>query len=279
MKAGDGPLLAAGLISGLAGIAFLGLPEAPHWLHAKARMAAVRAVQQRFATSWKPWRVAYPVSDMHSPDHGTEAEASASAVRETGNALPKARLALIVLLYFLIPWATVSFPLLSGPILLERHFSLSDTLFYVGLANFGPIVATIMSGLVVDRFRRERMLAACAAGMLLSVLLFFAAHAVLAMAVAMLVFGIGSALYMPTMVMFGGEAFAAGVRGRAVSVGWACNRLAAAVAPMLLIPLVRGGHDMVIAGVLCGTLAMTILLLLIAAPRVAGTGLDGNVAF
>lgn len=249
------PLLAGGVGCVVAGLGMIGVPEAPDWLDSRARFAAADAVRQRFARSWRlpsgPPRSYGPMEPQTLPESQTAAQSS----------LPKARLAFVSLLYFLVPWATVSFPLLSGPLLLARHFNLSDTLLYVGLSTFGPVVATFLSGLVVDRFRREIVLAGCALGMLIAMLLFFSVTAGPVMASGMILFGIGSALYMPTMVMFGSEAFTASVRGRAASIGWACNRLGAAISPILLIPLVHGGREGLIAVILCGTQSLIVLLL------------------
>jgi putative MFS transporter len=165
-----------------------------------------------------------------------------------------ARFLILCLVYFLIPWATVAFPLLTGPMLLARHVDLSDTLFYVALATFGPALGTIAGGGVIEGMGRRPMMAACVGVMALSTLVFFYVPGLVPMTASIIVFGVGSALYLPALTTYGAELFAPAVRGRATSIAWAANRIGAALSPALLLPLVQAGRFSVVEAVLGLTL-------------------------
>jgi putative MFS transporter len=254
------PLYAAGISCLLIGPGFLWLPEGPGWLLAKSRLAAAATVGDPFARS-----SAVSGRGASRPERPT-----AGAAGRRGHA--DSRLIWLSLIYFLIPWATVAFPLLTGPLLLARHFDLANTLFYVGIAALGPAVGTLLSGLVVDRFTRRAFMTCSAILMLAAVVVFFSASAPIVLGVSVISFGVASALYLPTMTIYGAELFGADVRGRATTAAWAINRIAAATAPALLLPLLRANHVVAVGLVVAGALVASILVLMLLAPRPLDAG-------
>jgi putative MFS transporter len=252
------PLLLAGLICLAGGAASFALPEAPRWLASKGRYAAARDVCDRLAKSLVIWRFTSPppVSPVLK---ASAAPPSARAAR--------GRLAFVTLLYFLSPFTTIAFPLVTGPILLARGYNLSDTLFYVGLANFGPIIGALLAGLVVDRLRRSSALAVWGGGMLAVLALFFVAPFPAAQVLTVTGFGVLTAIYLPTMTTYGAELFAAPVRARNTSTAWSVNRIGAAIGPLLLLPLARSGHITAVGLILGGSLITSILMVSIRPPK------------
>lgn len=174
------------------------------------------------------------------------------------------RFGLVSLLYFLIPWATVAFPLLTGPVLLARHVSLARTLTYVSLSTVGPAIAALLSGLVVDRVGRGLVMAVCAVVMALACMGFFFAHMAYALGAAVILFGLGSALFLPAMTLFGAEQFPRRLQGRGTTLAWAVNRLGAMIASMVLVPLgqanAAGQALLLIVGALLAIVALVVTL-------------------
>jgi putative MFS transporter len=149
--------------------------------------------------------------------------------------LPARRFLLACLLYFLQPWATIPFFLLNGPVLLRNGFGSSDPFLYLGCAAAGPVIGTSIGALFIDRIRWPLAPALCCGVMLLATALFFAAQAPAALLMAIVSFQIGSALYLPTMMIFVAEMFPTASRATATSAAWMLNCVAAAII------LIRGG--------------------------------------
>jgi putative MFS transporter len=255
-------LAAAAMCAASWGVSLLA-PEAPHWLDARGRRSEVLAVGARFANS----------RDLGSPARKRDARAGVAdghdakpALTSVARPVSPVRFLVLCLVYFLIPWAGVAFPLLTGPILLARHINLSDTLFYVALATFGPALGALAGGGVIDRMGRRPMMAACVVVMALSTLVFFSVPGFVPMAASIIVFGVGSALYLPALTTYSAELFAPAVRGRATSIAWAANRVGAALSPALLLPLIQAGRSSLVLAIL----GLTLIANLIA---IAATGL------
>jgi putative MFS transporter len=259
------PFFIAGVIACLAGVAMARLPEAPHWLVATGRFDALLRVVSRIEGSVK-LRL-FSRSDCLARRPSVSVSSTDRAPLLAKRFTPGQRLLILCGITFTVPIATVSFPLLTGPILLSRHFSLSDTLFYLGLATFGPIIGTLVGGTVIDSVSRRRFMAACALVMLASVGLFFLIDATGVMALSLIAFSLCTALYMPTMTLYGAELFTPSMRARRTSLAWVANRVAAAAAPALLVPLVHAQATTMILLVLALALATNIAFVVLLAPQ------------
>ena len=260
-------LAAASFCAASWGVSLLA-PEAPHWLGARGRRSEALAVGARFAKSRRLRGGARKRDARAGVADGHDAKPASTSVARP---VSPTRFLILCLVYFLIPWATVAFPLLTGPILLTRHINLSDTLFYVALATFGPALGALAGGGVIDRLGRRPMMAACVVVMAISTVVFFYVPALVPMAVSVIVFGVGSALYLPALTTYSAELFAPGVRGRATSVAWAANRVGAALSPALLLPLIHAGRSTLVLAVL----GLTLIANLVA---IAAMGLEGRKA-
>jgi putative MFS transporter len=247
--------LAAGAICALSALLWRWAPEAPHWLAARGLRNAVIRVEARFAQS----RRLFATRD-DSPT-GLEGKAEGQVAIS-----PRSRpfvLVVMCALYALIGCATVAFPLLTGPVLLQRHFSLSDTLFYVGLATFGPVLGALFGGVVTDRIGRPPVMAGCALIMLASVPLFFFSRETLVMAGSIIAFGLCSTLFIPAMTVYAAELFVPSMRGRATSLAWACNRVGATVSPVIFLNLIHNGETPLAAIGMVGALAASLVAIVV----------------
>jgi MFS transporter, putative metabolite:H+ symporter len=171
----------------------------------------------------------------------------------------RTRFALAAALYFLSPWATVAFPLLTGPILLHRGLSLQDSLLHVGLATFGPIIGTFTLGPLMDRVARRTSLVLFAVMMLVTAVGFITLPFPAVTTIAVVMFSTGVALYTPALTVYGAELFPYRSRAASTSAAWALNRLAACLAPIVLIG-VCGSSATVLTASVCSALIASILL-------------------
>ncbi len=250
-------------VSGAVGAALLGLalmrwvPESPRWLLARGRIPQARQVLQMLERS-RPVLAALaapvPVRPVPQPPSLRPALAGARGF------------ALLAALYFLAAWSTVALPLLGGAVFIAKGFALADTLMLVGVATFGPVVGNLLAAGLVDRLERRTALAACAVAMLLLGWLFVAGTALPVLLFSSTALSLLASIYVPMLNVYGAESTVGPQRGGAVSGAWGFNRLGAALAPLVLLPLLRSEGPVAMYGVIATTLALS-LLLLVFAPR------------
>jgi putative MFS transporter len=179
----------------------------------------------------------------------------------------RGRFAWVACIYFLLPWATVGFPLLTGPILLRQGYDLNQALLYVTLTTVGPSIASFLSTPFVDRFDRRVILAGCAVLMIGAVAMFAMTRSSGSLAAALIVFGIAAAIYVTALTIYAAEIFPSEVRTFATSSAWAINRAASAIIPLILVPLV-GVHSVGLSMLpICVALGLSVLLIGVGSPN------------
>jgi MFS transporter, putative metabolite:H+ symporter len=225
------PLYGAGLLALVAGCVLARLPESHAW-----------------------------------PDTGA-ATASDRGVGDVPARRNRGHFTFVACIYFLVPWATVGFPLLTGPILLRQGYDLNQALLYVTLTTVGPSIASFLTAPVVDRFDRRVILAGCAVLMIGTVALFVVAQSPASLAAALIVFGIAAAIYVTALTIYAAEIFPSEVRTFATSSAWAINRAAAAIIPLILFPLVGVRSVAVSMLPICLALGASVLLLAVGSPH------------
>jgi MFS transporter, putative metabolite:H+ symporter len=252
------PFLLAGLASLIVGLIFLYLPESPRWLTQRGRDRLAARVCDRFERSptlsfldrWFETRM--PVQ----PDGPRTGIATAS----TSHSNFRYVIPFVVALYFLHPWMTSSFQLLTGPMLLQRGHDLRDVLLYVALSTFGPSIGTFLAAFLVDRASRRVSLLVTSALMALALIAFFVFDGRLMLAGAVITFAVGVAVYTPVMTMHGSELIPTVIRGSATGFAWAANRLSAAFVPIAMIPLVGAHGSVTVAWVVACALLLSVIL-------------------
>jgi MFS transporter, putative metabolite:H+ symporter len=259
------PFVMAGLLSLGAAAALLPLPESPRWLVKVNRHAQAEGGCERFESSAVIWgRNAESTSDgaRYRPRGASPLRAPYSSMNG-----PKARFAVVSMLFFLQPWSVQGFPILTGPILLARGYNLKDTLLFVGLATFGPSLSTLLAGTVIDRLQRSTAIALSSLLLLAAAIVFFARPTEGWMTAAVVTFGIGSGFYVPLMGTYAAEVFSAGAQASAISTAWAINRIGAVLVPIALLPLLHRGGAEAVALCIYLALGLSIVLVSVLGPR------------
>lgn len=248
--------------SGLAGLLFLALPESPRWLAARLRMVEADRTCLRFERS-PALLPALPPSMASAP--AQIAKTLTSGTRAPGRSWP-----LAAALSFLSPWSTVAFPLLSGAILAQKGFKISDTLLFVGLSTFGPFFGNLLVATVIDRIGRRAAMIACSSGMLAAGALFVASDSAVLLIASSFAFTLLVSMQLSFLNLYLSELFPTATRGRAVAGAWGVNRVGAALGPLLLLPVLHGKGPSTMFAVIAATLLAGVVLLLFApqgAPR------------
>lgn len=260
------PFLVSGLFALAAGAAFGRLPESPHWLRARRDVDAAERAIQTFERSGV---LRLPRGEIEGGPRQYPHE------RRLPDRKLERPLLFVSGMYSLHPWATIAFPLLTGPVLLARGMGLTHTLVYIGAAALGPAIGTLCAGLFVDRLDRRGVLIGCAALMLASVVVFFAASSGVLLLSAVVAFGIGVALYSPAMTLYGAELLPTRTRASGTASAWALNRVASVLVPVLLLPLLHTHGPLALSFVVCAALIASALLIGLLGPvGAAGTAVE-----
>jgi MFS transporter, putative metabolite:H+ symporter len=250
------------------GMLFRLLPESPRWLMAIGRIRPAEAALARFERSKIFWK---PAISAQSPTSLADRQEVATVTRPGSTDLFKAthRVSLILAasLFFLSPWATTAFPLLSGPVFLEKGIKLSATLLYLGISTLGQLAGMLLGAVFADRIQRRDAIVSCAAVMVVAALMFAGSREPLWLILSNLIFSVAAGLFLPALTLYVAELFPTGIRSSGLSITWAINRVGSVLALLILVPMLRGSSVTAIFAIIAVTLATGIGLIVSFGPR------------
>jgi putative MFS transporter len=171
-----------------------------------------------------------PAAPLNQPGEGAAVGPSGSNMR---------RRVLTGWLSLQTPWSGAGFPLIVGAVLAQKGFKLPDTLLFMGVGMLGPAFGSWLAAPFIDRWERRVALALFSTVQLTAIGVFIVSRAPAVLVAAYFTFGLFAALILPTLTLYVAELFPTDQRARASSSAWTMNRVASALAPLALVPLVR----------------------------------------
>ncbi|MBI1172388.1 MFS transporter [bacterium] len=235
---GLGALICAGL--------FMLVPESPRWLARRGRAGAAAGALGTLLASRAVMAARPTPAKLRRPGPAGE------MARQTY----LRRLAFLLVIFFLSPWATSGFSLLSGAVLVQKGINVRDSLLYVGISNFGPILGTILGAFFIDRLDRRAALSVAALAMAVFGIAFGATARPEVLMASGLAFNLVTSMFLPVLVIYAAELFTTPRRAVTTSVAWGANRIGSALVPLALLPLLREAGSMPVFVVIGGTLVL-----------------------
>ena len=144
---------------------------------------------------------------------------------------------------------------------------MSDSLLYLGIAMAGPTLGTLAASSVADRVERRTALVLCALLMAVFGMTFAIGTEPWVLVASGLAFNLTGSIYITALGIYSAELFPTHLRATASSSAWAVNRVASALVPLALLPLLRGSGVIAMFLVLTAALFASVAILMSFGPR------------
>ena len=174
-------------------LAFYYVPESPRWLASKGRIARAELAVRQFEQSQR--------ASLTRPRPTAVAPRAPISRMETSKLLTS-QVLLLGVLFFLGPWTTTGFSILSGATYIAKGFNLHDTLTFINVATLGPAVAITLAATVFESVDRRTAIIGCALVMAAALALFAVWRTPMTLVVSSLSFEIVTALYLTALNIY-----------------------------------------------------------------------------
>lgn len=245
------------------------LPESPRWLESVDRVAEA----DRLVTAWEEQaRRRGELSEPHVDERPIpRAQLPARALF----AAPYARRTFMLwMLNALEVFGYYGFGVIAPLVLAAKGYSVVSSLGYLAVTYIGYPVGSVLSLPVIERVERKALIAATAAGMAVSGLLFGYAGSPAAVICWGFVFTVISNIFSNAFHVYLSELYPTALRATAAGTAYSISRLVTAALPYVLLPVLNSWGAGAVFAVVAAAMGLLIVDVLVLGPRTTGLALE-----
>jgi MFS transporter, putative metabolite:H+ symporter len=210
------------------------LPESPRWLESRGRDAEAREVVASIVRKVAPQTALPPVAEGAPPrpdDARSVAEVLRIAFRDY-----RSRTIMLVIFQILQTVAYYGFASLAPLVLVNKGFTVTESLGYAALSFAGYPLGSLLSVPLVERFERKYLIIASALGIAVFGIVFAAAGNVVVIVAAGFLLTAVSNVFSNAFHIYQAEIFPTAIRTTAGGVAYSLSRATSAVLPFVAVP-------------------------------------------
>ncbi|MEU3985381.1 MFS transporter [Streptomyces sp. NPDC026672] len=257
-----------GLGAALCWVLRRGLPESPRWLEAVGRHEEADRVVRAFETS------AHLQSPAPAVPGPTAAPPEKAALRELLVPPWRTRTLMLAVFQILQVFGYYGFGTLAPLVLASKGYDIVHSLTFSSLSFVGYPIGSLLSVPILERIERKTLIMLAAFGMLAFGLGFGYAHGTAAIVTLGFCYTLVSNLFSNAYHVYQGELFPTRLRATGAGNAYSLSRLATAVMPYVLLPLLLDhGANAVFVFIACAMAAVIVDIGLLG-PRTTGRSLE-----